>query len=257
FQNPMAAPSIIGVSSGASLGATLAIILGLQVRVVGLSAIPVLAFATALGVTALVYVLSRRGGHTPVGVLLLTGIAVGAMMSALSALLLVTGQDPTRRDLDQVVYWMMGSVAGRGWPHVTMILPYVVAGSALTWVLGRDLNLIALGDEVARYLGLDVERVKLMLLALASLLAASAVAVSGVIGFVGLIIPHLMRIVVGPNNRVLLPASALAGGALLAAADLVARTAIAPTEIPVGIITSLLGAPFFLYLLHHRREYRL
>lgn len=257
FQNPMAAPSIIGVSSGASLGATVAIVLGLQVTVWGLSAIPIAAFIGALGVTGLVYVLSRRGGRTPVGVLLLTGIAIGSMMSALAALLLVTGQDPTHRDLDQVVYWMLGSVAGRGWSHVTMILPWVIVGGGLTCVFGRDLNLLALGDEVARYLGLDVERVKIILLALASLLAATAVAVSGVIGFVGLIVPHLMRIVVGPNNRLLVPASALAGAVLLAAADLIARTMVAPTEVPVGIITSLLGAPFFLYLLHRRREYGL
>ena len=257
FQNPMAAPSIIGVSSGASLGATIAIILGLQVRVCGLSAIPVAAFISALAVTGLVYVLSRRGGRTPVGVLLLTGIAVGAMMSALSALLLVTGQDPTHRDLDQVVYWMLGSVANGGWAHVTAILPYVLVAGALTWVFGRDLNLLSLGDDEAHYLGMDVERVKLILLALASLLAAAAVAVSGVIGFVGLIVPHLMRITAGPDNRLLLPASALAGAALLAAADLVARTMVAPTEVPVGIITSVLGAPFFLYLLHRRREYGL
>jgi len=257
FQNPMAAPSIIGVSSGASLGATVAVVLGLQVTVGGLSAIPIVAFIGALGVTGLVYVLSRRVGRTPVGVLLLTGIAMGSMMSALAALLLVTGQDPTHRDLDQVVYWMLGSVAGRGWSHVMMILPWVIVGGGLTCAFGRDLNLLALGDEVARYLGLDVERVKIVLLTLASLLAAAAVAVSGVIGFVGLIVPHLMRIVVGPNNRLLIPASALAGAALLAAADLVARTMVAPTEVPVGIITSLLGAPFFLYLLHRRREYGL
>ncbi len=257
FQNPMAAPSIIGVSSGASLGATLAIILGLQVSFAGLSAVPLVAFATALGVTGAVYALSRRGGRTPVGVLLLTGIAVGSFMSAISALILVTGQDPTHRDLDQVIYWMLGSVADRGWSYVTMILPYVAVGGVLTWVFGRDLNLLSLGDEVAGYLGMDVERVKLALLALGSLLAASAVAVSGVIGFVGLVIPHVMRIICGPNNRVLLPASALAGAALLAAADLAARTLLAPTEVPVGIITSLLGAPFFLYLLHRRREYRL
>jgi iron complex transport system permease protein len=257
FQNPMAAPSIIGVSSGAALGATLAIMLGLEFQVLGLSAIPVVAFVGALGVTALVYVLSRRGGRTPVGVLLLTGIAVGAMASALSSLLMVTGQDPQHLDLDRVVYWMLGSVAGRGWPHVRMILPYVVVAGGAIYLFGRDLNVLLLGDETAHYLGLDVERVKLLLLVFSSLLAAAAVAVSGVVGFVGLIVPHLMRIVTGPEHRVLLPASAVAGGVLLALADLVARTAAAPTEIPVGIITSLLGAPFFLYLLHRRREYGL
>lgn len=255
FQNPMAAPSIIGVSSGAAFGATVAIIFDWRLQVGGLETVPIVAFLAALGVTALVYALSRRGGKTPVGVLLLTGIAVGSLMSSLSALLLVTGQDPAQRDLDQVVYWMLGSVAGRGWQHVLAVLPYVLVAGTLTWVFGRDLNLLALGDEEARYLGLDVERVKLVLLALASLLAAAAVAVSGVIGFVGLIVPHLMRIIVGPNHRLLLPASALAGAALLTGADLLARTMVAPTEVPVGIITSVVGAPFFLYLLHRRREY--
>ncbi len=257
FQNPMAAPSIIGVSSGAALGATIAIMFGLQFYVMGLSAIPVVAFISALAVTALVYVLSRRGGRTPVGVLLLTGIAMGSMCSALASLLLVTGQDPQHLDLDRVVYWMLGSVAGRSWTHVQMILPYVVLAGAAIYLFGRDLNVLLLGDETAHYLGLDVERVKLLLLTFSSLLAAAAVAVSGVIGFVGLIVPHVMRIITGPDHRVLLPAAAIAGGVLLALADLVARTAAAPTEIPVGIITSVLGAPFFLYLLHRRREYGL
>lgn len=257
FQNPMAAPSIIGVSSGAALGATIAIMLGLEFYVMGLSAIPVVAFISALAVTTLVYVLSRRGGRTPVGVLLLTGIAMGSMCSALAALLLVTGQDPQHLDLDRVVYWMLGSVAGRGWAHVHIILPYVALAGAAIYLFGRDLNVLLLGDETAHYLGLDVERVKLLLLTFSSLLAAAAVAVSGVIGFVGLIVPHVMRIMTGPDHRVLLPAAAVAGGMLLALADLAARTAAAPTEIPVGIITSVLGAPFFLYLLHRRREYGL
>jgi len=255
FQNPMAAPSIIGVSSGASFGATLAVVSGMGVGVAGLGGVPLAAFVGALLATALVYVLSRRGGRTPVGVLLLTGVAIGSLMSALAALVLVTGQDPARRDLDQVVYWMLGSVAGKTWTHVLVVLPYVGIAGGLTWLFGRDLNVLTLGDDTAWYLGLNVEHVRLILLALSSLLAAAAVAVSGVIGFIGLVVPHLMRIIAGPDHRTLLPASALAGGALLVLADVVARTLAAPTEIPVGIITSLLGAPFFLYLLHRRREY--
>ncbi len=255
FQNPMAAPSIIGISAGASLGATLAIVAGVSIGVAGLGAVPLAAFLGALLATALVYVLSRRGGRTPVGVLLLTGIAMGALMSALAALVLVTGQDPARRDLDQVVYWMLGSVAGRSWTHVGLIAPYVGIAGGLTYLFGRDLNLLTLGDETAHYLGMNVEQVRLTLLALSSLLTAAAVAVSGLIGFIGLVVPHLMRIMIGPDHRALLPASAIAGGTLLVLADVVARTLAAPTEIPVGIITSLLGAPFFLYLLHRRREY--
>ncbi len=255
FQNPMAAPSIIGISAGASVGATIAVVAGLSIGIGGLGPIPVAAFVGAMAVTALVYALSRRGGRTPVGVLLLTGIAIGSLMSALAALILVTGQDPTRRDLDLVVYWMLGSVAGKTWAHVTLIAPYVLAAGAVTWVFSRDLNVLSLGDDAAHYLGLNVEQVRLILLALSSLLTAAAVAVSGVIGFVGLIVPHLMRIVTGPDHRVLLPASGVAGGVLLALADVLSRTVAAPTEIPLGIITSLLGAPFFLYLLHRRREY--
>jgi len=255
FQNPMAAPSIIGISSGASFGATLAVVTGVGVGIAGLGAVPIAAFVGALVATVLVYVLSRRGGRTPVGVLLLTGVAMGSLMSALAALVLVTGQDPSRRDLDQVVYWMLGSVAGKTWTHVLVVLPYVGTAGVLTWIFGRDLNVLTLGDETAWYLGLNVEQVRLILLALSSLLTAAAVAVSGVIGFIGLVVPHLMRILAGPDHRTLLPASAVAGGTLLVLADVVARTMVAPTEIPVGIITSLLGAPFFLYLLHRRREY--
>jgi len=255
FQNPMAAPSIIGISAGASFGATVAVVTGVGIGLGGLGAVPVAAFVGALLVTGLVYVLSRRGGRTPVGVLLLTGIAMGSLMSALAALVLVTGQDPSRRDLDQVVYWMLGSVAGKTWTHVLVVLPYIGVAGVLTWIFGRDLNVLTLGDDTAWYLGLNVEQVRLTLLALSSLLTAAAVAVSGVIGFIGLVVPHLMRIIAGPDHRTLLPASAVAGGTLLVLADVVSRTMAAPTEIPVGIITSLLGAPFFLYLLHRRREY--
>lgn len=257
FQNPMADPSIIGVSAGASLGATVAVVVGLTVGIAGVGAVPVMAFLGALVATAVVYVLSRRGGQTPVGVLLLTGIALGSALSALGALVLVTGGDPTRRDLDQVVYWMLGSVAGRTWAHVLLILPYAAIAGVVTGLFARELNVLSLGDDTAHYLGLNVEQVRLLLLALASLLTAAAVAVSGIIGFVGLIVPHLMRLAVGPDHRLLVPASGIAGGVLLALADVLARTMAAPTEVPVGIITSLLGAPFFLYLLHRRREYRI
>ncbi|MGD9497709.1 MAG: FecCD family ABC transporter permease [Armatimonadota bacterium] len=257
FQNPMAAPSIIGVSAGASVGATIAVVTGAGVGVAELGPVPPAAFLGALATTAIVYALSRRGGSTPVGVLLLTGIAMGSLLSALAALILVTGQDPTRRDLDQVVYWMLGSVAGRTWTHVLLVLPYVAVAAPATLLFARDLNVLTLGDDTAHYLGLSVEQVRLTLLALASLLTAAAVAVGGMIGFVGLIVPHLMRIIAGPDHRALLPAAGVAGGVLLALADVVARVLAAPAEIPVGIITALLGAPFFLYLLHRRREYGL
>lgn len=249
FQNPMAAPSIIGVSAGGALGATAAIMFGFEFWLWRLSSVTVSAFAGALGVTAVVYLLSRRGGRTPVGVLLLTGIAVGSVVSAASSLILITrGQG----QMDRVVYWMLGSLSGAEWAKVQMIWPFALLGFGVVYLYGRDLNVLLLGDEQAHYLGLNVEQVKLVLLVLSSMLAAAAVAVSGVIGFVGLIIPHISRLIVGPDHRWLLPTAALSGAVLLALADLGARLG---GEIPIGIITSMLGAPFFLYLLHRRREY--
>ncbi len=251
FQNPMAAPSIIGVSAGGALGATAAIMLGFNFWLWRLSSVTVSAFVGALAVTALVYLLSRRGGRTPVGVLLLTGIAVGAMASAASSFILIAyGQG----QMDRVVYWLMGSLNNADWAKVEMIWPFALLGCALVYLYGRDLNVLLLGDEQAHYLGLNVEQVKLVLLTLSSLLAAAAVAVSGVIGFIGLIIPHITRLVVGPDHRWLLPTAGLTGAVLLTLADLGARLG---GEIPIGIITSMLGGPFFLYLLHKRREYEM
>jgi len=182
FQNPMAAPSIIGVSAGGALGATAAIMFGFEFWLWRLSSVTVSAFAGALGVTAVVYLLSRRGGRTPVGVLLLTGIAVGSVVSAASSLILITrGQG----QMDRVVYWMLGSLSGAEWAKVQMIWPFALLGFGVVYLYGRDLNVLLLGDEQAHYLGLNVEQVKLVLLVLSSMLAASAVAVSGVIGFVG------------------------------------------------------------------------
>ena len=249
FQNPMAAPSILGVSAGGTLGATAAIMLGLDWSTRGLTPVTLAAFLGALLVSGAVYVLSRRGGRTPITLLLLTGIALGSLCSAISSFILVRGQ---RGDLDLVVFWMMGSLANRGWPEVWMVLPYAVVGSVVVYAYSRDLNALLLGDEQAYHLGIAVERVKLTLLVLASLLAAAAVAVTGTIGFVGLVVPHLIRLLVGPDHRILLPLCFLAGGLVLGLSDLVANLA---GEIPIGIITSLLGAPFFLYLLHRRREY--
>ena len=250
FQNPMADPYIVGISSGAALGATIALIGKINFWFAGLSSVPLLAFAGALSVTFLVYGISVRGGKVPVAMLLLTGIAVGALATAITSFLMVTGG----QDLYQVIFWIMGSLSARRWDHVGMILPYVVVGFVLVQLYARDLNVMLLGEEPAQHLGVHVEQVKIILLTVASLLAASAVAVSGIIGFVGLVVPHMMRMVVGPDHRRLLPASFLAGGILMVLADVLARTVIAPTEIPIGIITSLLGCPFFLFLLVRRRD---
>ena len=249
FQNPMADPYLIGVSSGASLGATLALTLHLTFSVLCFSAVPLCAFAGALGVTFAVYLLARRGGRVPAGTLLLTGIAVGSLASALTSCLIVFSP----RDIGPVIFWLMGSLANRNWSHVTMIVPYFIIGLTVVLIYARDLNVLLLGDEAAMQLGLEVERVKRTLLVVSALLAAAAVAVSGIIGFVGLIIPHLTRLLIGPDHRRLVPVAALAGATLLTFADLLARS-LTHIEIPIGIITALLGCPFFLFLLARRRD---
>lgn len=249
FQNPMADPYIVGVSSGAALGATCAVLLKMDVRWLGLSPVPAMAFAGAVGATFLVYALSLRAGKVSVSALLLTGIAVGALLSAATSFIMVASVD----DLHALLFWLMGSFSGRGWHHVTMVLPYLIPGLIVVRIFARDLNVMLLGDETALHLGINVEQVKRVLLIVAALLAAAAVAASGVIGFVGLIVPHLMRLLVGPDHRALIGTSALAGAILLTVADTVARLAAPPSEIPVGVITALIGAPFFLILLARRK----
>ena len=248
FQNPMADPYIVGVSSGAALGATCGIVLKVDFWFAGLSATPILAFVGALGATFLVYGLSLRGGRVPVVLLLLIGVAVGALAAAITSFLMIVGAEDTR----QVLFWLLGSLSARRWDHVRMVLPYIVLGIAVIWVYARDLNVLLLGEETAQHTGVEVERVKRIILSASALLAAAAVSVSGIIGFVGLIIPHLIRLIIGPDHRKLIPVSALAGALLLVAADIVARTLIVPSEIPIGIITSVLGCPFFLFLITRR-----
>jgi iron complex transport system permease protein len=250
FQNPMADPYIVGVSSGAALGATFGMVLRIDFWIAGLSATPVLAFAGALGATFLVYALSLRGGRVPVGLLLLIGVAVGALAAGATSFLMIIGDE----DLRLVLFWLLGSLSSRRWDHVQMILPYVVLGIAVIWAYARDLNLFLLGEETAQHTGVEVERVKRIVLSASALLAAAAVSVSGIIGFVGLIVPHLMRLSVGPDHRRLIPISALAGALLMVLADMLARTVAAPSEIPIGIITSALGCPFFLLLISRRND---
>lgn len=251
FRNPMADPYIIGVSGGAALGATAAIVFGLTFSVLGLSAVTLLAFAGALGVTLLVYRLAWHRGDVVTEHLLLAGVAIGAFLAAIISTLQLAGGG----SLQQVLFWLMGGFSGRGWEHVALAAPYLLIGYAGARFFARDLNLLVLGDDTARALGVSVARARAGLTAAASLMAAAAVAVSGLIGFVGLVVPHLLRLVVGPDHRRLLPAAALAGGITLLLADTLARTIIAPVEIPVGIVTAALGAPFFLYLLRkHRRR---
>jgi iron complex transport system permease protein len=244
FHNPMADPFVVGVSSGAAAGAVAAVALGLQLKL-GLAALPLAAFAGGLAVTLVVYSLSRRAGRVPIATLLLTGIAVGGLMQAVTSFGLL--QQPGN-DLRAMLSWLMGSLVGRDWPHVQVLLPFVVVGIAVAWVSQRNLNVLALGDDTAHHLGVRVEVARVVLLGAATLLAAASVAVAGIIAFVGLMVPHLMRLLVGPNHRALLPACVLGGALLLLWADVVART-LGGVETPIGIVTSALGSPFFLYLL--------
>ena len=245
FQNPMAGPYLVGVSSGAGLGATVAILFGWDFWVLGLSSTPVFAFVGALAVTLTVYAIARVGGKTPTATLLLTGIAVGMLVSSVSSFLMILKQ----RNLHEVMVWLMGGLSGGGWTQVQAVLPYFVVCVAALSVFARDLNVMLTGDETAHHLGIEVERVKLILLVFASLLAAAVVAVSGVIGFVGLVVPHITRLIVGPDHRRLLPASLLCGAVLLTLADIAARTILPGAEVPIGIVTTFVGCPFFLWLL--------
>jgi len=251
FQNPMADPYLVGVSAGGALGAVTAIALGVSVSGSAFSGAPVCAFIGALGVTWLVYLLSRRGGRLPVGTFLLTGIATGSLVTAITSFIVLTHQESTR----VVLFWLMGSLSAARWVDVAGVLPYFVVGLALlVWHL-RDLDALLLGEVSAQHLGINVQRSRAWLLAGSSLMTAAVVAATGLIGFVGLVVPHLMRLLVGPRHSRLLPAAVLAGGTLVVCADLIGRT-IWPTEVPIGIVTTFLGVPFFLFLLAREGKQR-
>jgi len=251
FRNPLAEPNIVGVGSGAVLGAVIVFTSGLALRFV--LALPLAAFAGALFALAVVYALANRGGTTPISTLLLSGIALAALLSAISSLL-ISLSIVNFNVAEEIVFWMMGGLDSRSWTHVWVSGPFIVLAVAVSLYYGRDLDLLVQGEETAAALGVDVEASKRMLIVVSALLTGSCVAVAGVIGFVGLIVPHVARLVVGPSHRPLLISSALAGAAFLIVCDLLARTLRPPTEIRLGIITAAFGAPFFLLLLV--RKYR-
>lgn len=251
FQNPLAEPYILGVSSGASLGAIIAIALGASVA--ASASVPGMAFVGACLIVFIVYALAQRGGRLHTGTLLLTGIAVGSLVSALTSFLMMMMNE----DLRTVLFWLLGGFSGRSWTELRLILPAASVGLTGAWLAVRPLNVLLLGEETAATLGLNLRLTKRLLLALASLLTAAAVAISGVIAFVGLIVPHLTRLLVGPDHRYLIPLAALLGAVLMILADTAARTILAPAELPIGILTSALGCPFFLYLLRKQAGYGL
>jgi len=249
FRNPLADPYILGVSSGAGLAATIALALGAGSVVARLVTVPVAAFVGASLTLALVVTVARRAGRVDVTSLLLAGVAVSYGLSAVTSFIMVF----SRETMSQVVFWMMGGLGGSAWHHVWAVAILLAIGLVPPMVMRRRLNVMLLGDSRAVQLGIDVERFKLVILGSASLMVAGAVSVSGLIGFVGLMTPHMARLALGPDHRLLLPASTLLGAIVMVLADLVARVVLAPVEIPVGIVTALLGAPFFLWLLVRAR----
>ncbi|OIJ67189.1 FecCD family ABC transporter permease [Streptomyces mangrovisoli] len=249
FGNPLAEPGVIGVSSGAAVGAVGALAFGLDA--LGTWTVPALAFVTGLGTVLLVYALSRSGGRTEVVTLILTGIAVNAFAGALIGLFLFFADTAA---VNQITFWQLGSLSQATWPKVLAVLPCAALGLTLAPLHARRLDLLALGEGPARHLGVDVERLRIVLILVVALLTAAAVSVSGIIGFVGLVVPHLLRMTAGPGHRLLVPGSALLGALVLLAADLAARTLAAPAELPLGVLTALLGSPFFFWLLRRTRR---
>lgn len=252
FRNPLADPYILGVSSGAGLGATIAIAVTAQLAAWRFGAVPLAAFAGAVLTMLLVVRLASLRGRFETTSLLLAGVAISYTLSAVTSFIMVFA----REQMSQVVFWMMGGLSSASWPYVAMVAPMFALGAAIPLAYTRELNLMLLGDERAGQLGLPVERFRNLVLASASLLTAAAVAVAGLIGFVGLMTPHIVRLVLGPDHRSLLPASLLSGAIVMVLADLVARIVLAPVEIPVGIVTAVLGGPFFVYLLVRREGVR-
>lgn len=239
FRNPMADPYIIGTSSGGALGATVAIVLFAG------AGRPILAFVGAMAATFAVYFIARKGGKIPVETLLLSGVALSTLLSALLSFLMYTAG----RDLHLIMFWLMGGFGNISWNDVIIALPILI-GCIAVYFFARDVNILALNEEDAIHLGVNVERLKQILLALSAFLAGTAVSVAGSIGFIGLITPHVMRLIVGPDHRILFPAAALAGAILLVWSDTLTRTF--TNSMPVGIITACFGAPFFIYLLRSR-----
>ncbi len=250
IRNPMVDPYIIGISAGAGTGVMLALFLGIEIVIFNFSSLPAFAFLGAVLTVALVYQLARVGNKLPVLTFLLAGVAVSFILNSLMSFLMVIRTE----NLQQLVYWLMGSLAGASWSDIKMITPYFLIALITILYYLKDLNILLLGEESAAHLGLNVEKVKIILLSAASLLTASVVSVSGSIGFIGLVVPHIARMTIGPDHRRLIPLAAIFGGAFLMIADTFARTVMAPIELPVGIITALAGGPYFIYLLRNKTK---
>jgi iron complex transport system permease protein len=257
FRNPLADPGLVGVSSGASLGAVLLIVLGSTFfgplfAVFGFYALPVAAFSGGLVTTLLLYKIATRSGQTSVATMLLAGIALGALAGAVTGVLIFMADDKQLRDL---TFWGLGSLAGANWMKILSAGPIILVSLAVVPFLARGLNALTLGEAAAFHMGIPVQRLKNIAIVSVAASTGASVAVSGGIGFVGIVVPHVLRMLIGPDHRYLLPASALLGGTLLIFADMIARTIVPPAELPIGIITAFAGAPFFLWILLRGRSH--
>jgi len=255
FRNPLADPGLVGVSAGGSLGAISMIVLGGTVlapvsMAFGIYALPLAAFCGSLAVTLVLYHVATRHGRTSIATMLLAGIALGAMANAFAGVLIYLADDRQLRDL---TFWGLGSLAGATWAKLAAAGPIIMLALLAAPFMARSLNAMALGEATAHHLGIPVQRFKNVAIVTVAAATGASVAVSGGIGFVGIVVPHLLRLVIGPDHRFLLPASALLGASLLLLADAVSRTIVAPAELPIGIVTAAVGAPFFLWILLRKR----
>ncbi|WP_026298127.1 FecCD family ABC transporter permease [Cohnella laeviribosi] len=252
LRNPLADPYTLGVASGSAVGAAFLMLTGLSYGLFAQWTVPVVAFATGLLSLALVLRLARVQGRLRMETLLLSGVVLQAFFGSLVSFM-VSRSDKV---INEIVFWMLGSLALRGWSYSAVLLPYLAAGLIVMMGYARTLNLFALGERQAAHLGVRVERTKVAILVVCTLMTAAAVSVVGIIGFVGMVVPHLIRLLTGPDYRLLIPLSAIGGAVYLLLADTAARTLLAPTEIPIGVVTAFLGAPFFAYLLRRKSRSR-
>ncbi|MCE2404127.1 MAG: iron ABC transporter permease [Dehalococcoidia bacterium] len=250
FRNPLAEPGLIGVSSGAALGATVVLVTSVPFYVFGYSLLPIAAFAGGIVTVAVAYTVSRQSNGVPLLTLILAGVAIASLATAVSSLLMIRS-DP---DVRPLLSWLLGGgLISSQWDDIYLLLPYLVVGALILLGYSRILNTFQVNEEEAKQLGVNVEKTKIVLVVVATLITAASVSVAGIVGFVGLIAPHAVRLIWGQDNRFLLPMAMLAGAGFMIAADLIGRTIANPSELPVGVVTSFCGAPFFLYLLRQRR----
>jgi iron complex transport system permease protein len=252
LRNPLADPFTMGVASGAAVGASFLLLFGVQIAFLGQWSTPVVAFLTGLISLWIVLRLANTQGKIQTETLILSGVVVQAFLGSLVSFM-VSLSDQV---VNEIVFWLMGSLSFRGWEFSYVLLPYLIIGLVVLISYARSLNLFALGERQAAHLGVHVDRTKMVVLITSTLLAAAAVSIAGIIGFVGLVVPHLVRLLIGPDYRLLLPMAAILGGIYVLWADTLARMLLSPTEIPLGVITAFLGAPFFAYLLKRKQQGR-